>query len=69
MAQAQAIQDSLAQLRPASGMRASPTTMNEIIKEVLNEGLSGQTYQVKHSSYELDLVSPRVTKSSSRQKI
>ena len=38
--------DVLSQLRPAYGMRASPTKMKELIKEVLKESLSGQTYQV-----------------------
>ena len=42
----QANQETLAQLRPAYGMRASPTAMKEIIKNVLSEALVGQTYQV-----------------------
>ena len=39
-------QETLLQLRPAYGMRASPTAMKEIIKNILNEALVGQTYQV-----------------------
>jgi uncharacterized protein (DUF697 family) len=42
-----ATQALLAQLRPAYGMRASPTVMKEIMREVLTEALAGQTYQVK----------------------
>mmetsp|Transcript_30790 Transcript_30790/g.101033 ORF Transcript_30790/g.101033 Transcript_30790/m.101033 type:complete len:97 (+) Transcript_30790:2202-2492(+) len=40
-----ATQALLAQLRPAYGMRASPTVMKEIMREVLTEALAGQTYQ------------------------
>ena len=32
--------------QPTLGMRASPTQMNYIIKEVLQDALSGQIYQV-----------------------
>jgi len=63
--------DTLAQLRPAYGMRASPTAMKEILKETLNESLSGQTYQVHVITVTsvMTILWDRAIKSSNRQNL
>ena len=64
-----ATQALLAQLRPAYGMRASPTVMKEIMREVLTEALAGQTYQVKFRVALLIYFGSRETRFNNRRKV